>query len=78
MAEGMWLLGDGDNYIAAGTEAEVKAQAQAMLAGKSVNAEASLRESLFLVKPDGSYQGQAEGDGFFTPGEPIEWIDVDW
>lgn len=69
-----------EGVLTDGTEAEVKAAAQALITsrGSSPAAEAHLREALFLTKPDGTHQGQAYGDGTFEPGEPITWIDVDW
>jgi hypothetical protein len=75
---GTWQLEGHNGVLSEGTEAQVKARAQHMLAGKDENQEASLREALFVTRPDGTHQGQGIGDGTFMPGEAIEWIDVEW
>lgn len=69
-----------DEAVFVGTEEEVKAEAQRMVdAAPDADADAALRCDLYLEKPDGkSHQDQSEGDGYFTRGEPIEWIDVEW
>jgi hypothetical protein len=81
---GGWRLMSGESTAAwwEGTEDEVKAAAQAHVADAHQrfhrDHEAHLRSDMYLVKPDGTHQGQRYDEAGFVPGEPIQWIDVDW
>jgi hypothetical protein len=80
---GDWqLMHLGAGVLLTGTEQQVKAAAQDQVdqarKHRFRNHEAMLRSDLFLVKPDGSHQGQRYDDAGFVPGEAIQWIDVDW
>jgi hypothetical protein len=72
----------GDETLAEGTEAEVKAAALTLIRAAAnkldKNGEAALRCDLYLARPDGTHVGQAYGSGYFVPGAEPEWIEVDW
>lgn len=73
-----------DKMLAAGTEAEVKAEAgrlftRAYESADGMEAAAMLFADLYITKPDGSHQGTftSDPDGF-GHGEMPQWADVDW
>lgn len=75
-------VGTEPKVLATGTEREVKSAAQLKVDDAFERFhrehEALLRSDLYLVKPDGSHQGQKYDGAGFVPGEAIKWIDVDW
>jgi hypothetical protein len=81
---GTWelRLDEHGGYLSTGTEAHVKAAAQERIALAhhlhNRHEEAELRSDMYLVKPDGTHQGQRYDEAGFVPGEAIQWIDVDW
>jgi hypothetical protein len=81
-ALGGWKLMHDNHALATGTEQEVKAAAQEQVTDAHQryhhDREGLLRAELYLERPDGSHLGQKYDKAGFVPGEPIEWVEVDW
>lgn len=79
---GSWKLMQDEHTLLTGTEQEVRAMAQEQVTDAHQRyhhqREAELRAELYLERPDGKHLGQKYDEAGFVPGEPIEWVDVDW